>query len=59
MHLMPNRFSAVKMNMMAIATARPLPVSSPDGFTISGQIFASTYPTMAVAPTGTTAMACR
>jgi hypothetical protein len=27
-HLMPNRFSAVKMNIMAIATARPFPVSS-------------------------------
>ena len=58
-HLMPNRFSAVKMNIRPIATTRPLPVSRPDEFTRPCQSLALTYPSVASTSIGATAIACR
>ena len=58
-HLMPNRFSAVKTNMKPIATARPLPVSRPCEFCSQGQYLASRYPSVASTSIGATAIACR
>ena len=58
-HLMPSRFSAVKMNIMAIATIRPLAVSRPAEFTSPCQSLALTYPSVASTSIGATAIACR
>ena len=58
-HLMPSRFSAVKMNMKPIATIRPLVVSRPAEFTSPCQTLALRYPSVASTSIGATAIACR